>query len=963
MKVLKKRDLKKAVSMILAFTMLLGMVVFTSTVAAADETKSPTDIAVINETDIWTGNRAMQILWNDMQTIVDFTAANPIITLADIKPNTVFTVYYNYDTALLTPDRIAQKLGLVLRGPGIDGGLRQIFSSNGTIFFEDKFQVTYDNIVKALGQDPANININTLSVEIHHNAATDWGDLEAPVTITKVTFGEYEPAFEPELGLASEYLWDGTAADGSGRLMKDDPRVVIMDNFSDYETGRLSEHVGGRWMTGGSGVYLDETESFSGNYNLRIKAPGGSTSGGGIQQWVDTNAMKGKRMNDEEMTGYGPYGPADTPEVEIPVYDDIKHKEGGYEDLYARAMVKYPAGFNLYGHNGFGFSGGYTTRPLPSGDRPVNNPGSVAGYRSNGFDRFIAQVEPERNYRLSGIPAPGAFDIYYYGAEQFGATGNHMFGNGLVYGSTGGDDNTSLSRTDGVNGFNAHEVRPVPINEWFCLELRVKLNTVIKNGTSPGPNEWKYPFTGFGTGTTTLGPAVQPADCEILHDGVLQVWVNGEMIMDYNDVVFRYTDTMVIDNFSLATYFGSNSGADTHVSFDNVVVATEYIGPVDTTGIDPDYKDPSTLPCTCSEGNPRKDGCNCYPPEFPIRISPRTETVERGTTQQFSASLKPGDNDEFSVNLAAAVGLPGVVPAKLRQNIGYEFNVSPWHRDGSQQNSVEILFNSLHGHHYNMQDNFTPEKVVRVHFESPYDIETTKAFLKFFSFNPLADPNIDAYMLPDSANFLGPDKMVPIRRWDEVNNGYFEVYYDDYVDFLGTSDLSVNGIGAYQFAVSLYNEEGGSHVGDLPIVVTDVRLGLPYDPPTLVWSVNSDKSTISQTGLLTVSPYEELDGLTITAALESDPEIFGTAVVTVTGALEEVTIVSASVSAFVTKLDGNQNDLTITVVENLSDGETNTIVKTLKINNNAAGTYDAGIYKVYVDTKGNTQIRECYIVE
>ena len=41
----------------------------------------------------------------------------------------------------------------------------------------------------------------------------------------------------------------------------------------------------------------------------------------------------------------------------------------------------------------------------------------------------------------------------------------------------------------------------------------------------------------------------------------------------------------------------------------------------------------------------------------------------------------------------------------------------------------------------------------------------------------------------------------------------------------------------------------------------------------------------------------------------------------------------------------------------------NVITKTLKINNNAAGAYEVGGYKVYVDTKGNDQIRACYIVE
>ena len=77
----------------------------------------------------------------------------------------------------------------------------------------------------------------------------------------------------------------------------------------------------------------------------------------------------------------------------------------------------------------------------------------------------------------------------------------------------------------------------------------------------------------------------------------------------------------------------------------------------------------------------------------------------------------------------------------------------------------------------------------------------------------------------------------------------------------------------------------------------------------------------------------------------------------------KVILVSASASAYVTKLNGNQNDLTITVTEKYSDGSTNLIKATVRINNNAAGTYTVGGYKVYVDTKGNDQIRECRIVE
>jgi hypothetical protein len=78
---------------------------------------------------------------------------------------------------------------------------------------------------------------------------------------------------------------------------------------------------------------------------------------------------------------------------------------------------------------------------------------------------------------------------------------------------------------------------------------------------------------------------------------------------------------------------------------------------------------------------------------------------------------------------------------------------------------------------------------------------------------------------------------------------------------------------------------------------------------------------------------------------------------------QEITLVSATPSAYVTKLNGNKNDLTITVTEKYSDGTSNAITETFSINNNAVDTYTVGGYKVYVDTKGNDQIRDCRIIE
>ncbi|MDR0461673.1 MAG: bacterial Ig-like domain-containing protein [Nitrososphaerota archaeon] len=77
---------------------------------------------------------------------------------------------------------------------------------------------------------------------------------------------------------------------------------------------------------------------------------------------------------------------------------------------------------------------------------------------------------------------------------------------------------------------------------------------------------------------------------------------------------------------------------------------------------------------------------------------------------------------------------------------------------------------------------------------------------------------------------------------------------------------------------------------------------------------------------------------------------------------DQVKVVNVTPMAEVTKLTGNKNDLTITLTEELSDGTISTLTKTFNIANNAANTYTVGSYKVYVDTKGNTQIRACYLI-
>ena len=78
-----------------------------------------------------------------------------------------------------------------------------------------------------------------------------------------------------------------------------------------------------------------------------------------------------------------------------------------------------------------------------------------------------------------------------------------------------------------------------------------------------------------------------------------------------------------------------------------------------------------------------------------------------------------------------------------------------------------------------------------------------------------------------------------------------------------------------------------------------------------------------------------------------------------------ITVADATVSAYVTQLNGNTNDLHITIKSIYGE-----FSKTFNIRNNAEDTYILGganieepEFTVYVDTKGNTQIRACYFTQ
>ena len=401
-----------------------------------------------------------------------------------------------------------------------------------------------------------------------------------------------------EKGFAAEYTRDGQAKDGSGRSMRDDPRVIILDDFSDYN-GSIGTHINNvledrprRWLCDNPDKLVFDTGiKFTGSQSLRFPVPKQEKSfGSGLAQWLDSRALRGAPMNNELMTGR--FTPMDIPRGGIPISPDVKAKEGGYETVYTRVMMRYNENMGASSHVGINLSGGCCNRPNPGIGGDFYHPGSNAGYRSNGFDRVIVAAEPTHGKNPTGeITGPGFINVYSYGAEQIGIHGNHYHPDGNVYASTGGEGTFPVNRTDGKNGFTALPMYHLPVGQWFCMELMVKLNSVPVEGKSPGPNRFYKPLTGFDKVKLMMeaapngapdgcGPQPIPPDATVLPDGAFKVWIDGQLVLGYTDVILRHSNKLTLDHLSLMIYFGGNIKEATDIWMDNIVVATEYIGPV-----------------------------------------------------------------------------------------------------------------------------------------------------------------------------------------------------------------------------------------------------------------------------------------------------------------------------------------------------------------------------------------------
>jgi len=204
----------------------------------------------------------------------------------------------------------------------------------------------------------------------------------------------------------------------------------------------------------------------------------------------------------------------------------------GYETLYARFYVKLASDCHPVHH--FVHMGGYNP--------PTRWPQGGAGVRPDGTERFTTGIEP--------MGSDWRWDFYTYWMHMRGNPGGPEFWG---------------------NSFNPTPIVPVQKGEWICVEFMMTCNN---------------PLTAYnGEQAFWINGA------QAIHLG--EGFPNGYWVWDtfhpdpgsppFEGFQWRIADALKVNFFWLLFYMtdGNPGQADT-VFFDDIVLATEYIGPIFT---------------------------------------------------------------------------------------------------------------------------------------------------------------------------------------------------------------------------------------------------------------------------------------------------------------------------------------------------------------------------------------------
>jgi hypothetical protein len=211
------------------------------------------------------------------------------------------------------------------------------------------------------------------------------------------------------------------------------------------------------------------------------------------------------------------------------------------DTVFIRAYTKFDPGYQVTGsnHDGLRLSAQYPgpgRRPPPDG---------------TGFFLFTLQNNILGSPR-PGESAPGFTHLYSYWPRQRSAFGDHWYPTGFAvpFDSGIGEDGQPIGNRGDWLAFPGQYPDFEPMadflpqrDRWYCYELMVRANT-------PGQNNGKVKF-----------------------------WIDGTLVGDFPNLNVRSISTLKIDE----AHIGLHAGHSERINkkwYDNVVIATQYIGPM-----------------------------------------------------------------------------------------------------------------------------------------------------------------------------------------------------------------------------------------------------------------------------------------------------------------------------------------------------------------------------------------------
>ena len=204
----------------------------------------------------------------------------------------------------------------------------------------------------------------------------------------------------------------------------------------------------------------------------------------------------------------------------------VKLLKRGQDVVFLRYYSKFEKGFDQVASS---HNGGILNALAPG------MPESTPGIRADGSNKFIASFE---NWRGEAATAsPGELNVYCYSPEQRSEYGDHFFPSGKVLPYTAHPGNFGP-------GFVARPDIIPELGRWYCFEMMVKANTAGRR------------------------------------DGRIACWLDGKLIADFQNLRLRDVDTLKINSASLCLHIRNNVVRENKKWYDDVVVATSYVGPV-----------------------------------------------------------------------------------------------------------------------------------------------------------------------------------------------------------------------------------------------------------------------------------------------------------------------------------------------------------------------------------------------